>query len=890
MTSYLTIEQAAHEGAYGHNALAHPSPAMQDAGNYKKGRTSVRGFPVVIENPRGTLRQWRAADGTSGANLMRFHYGYFQGVKGADGDELDVYLGPAPESNTAFVVNQFLRGAFDEHKVMLGFPDQRTAEAGYLSNFDSGWQGMNSCVPCSLAQLKWWMTYGDMSKPLTPDQLPYEERNDMQKVIWDSANAPVGTTLAQLLYRIRAHDGRDSLMFDPLTAADILADSDGVLALDALVVPYARLEPRMAILKKVMDRAVEGLSVASFQITEPFSQKGTTNVAAVFELSDGQTLSIFFHNPDVTPKKIMPGDDLISWKWMLNKKDVTIAVAPERGRDLNVRNVALRVMSLAAKNSSRFASTNAKRAERMASIDGLQKEFAEKEATLETLTTEIQQLEAIVAAKPTAAPEPAAAPVEPVEPAAVVETQPKPVIDPETPVAPAIDPEAPAEPEAPAVVAQEAPAANPVVTEQESAELEARAAALRPQIEALSDSELAMMAATAPLSIGGFDDLVTGKDATGDKRARLIDHIMASHPDDIEASLTRWRENYAPAASSKPDLTYRKVDDMFTMFYPETPAGETAWNQMAEHTDGTGKVLHAQVESTIQQLREAGYTVEPAVAPDQGIDDVLAELDALDTPGTPAAPKPQGEPALEAAGFKNITSNVWARSMTADDGRFVRVNINVAEGGYFVRKSIGAPGITGAGQDLGQFDTAEAAIAAAQAEFDAFTSAPIEPTYPGADVLEANGFRHGADNVWTRSESNADGVRLALSAYIQTDGTYALRKAIIGLTEAGAVEDVGTYATPGELVDAAVEEITAFLSPTVAPTPEPETPATNPDAVYMQSIIDGSADLSDAAIPARLMQIHADNAENADMQALFKQAVNAYSAFAVAKARAKLAA
>jgi hypothetical protein len=115
-------------------------------------------------------------------------------------------------------------------------------------------------------------------------------------------------------------------MFDPLTAAEILADSDGVLTLDALVVPYAKLEPRMAILKKVMDRAVDGLSVASFQITEPFSQKGTTNVAAVFELSDGQTLSVFFHNPDVTPKKIMPGDDLVSWKWMLNKKDVTIAV------------------------------------------------------------------------------------------------------------------------------------------------------------------------------------------------------------------------------------------------------------------------------------------------------------------------------------------------------------------------------------------------------------------------------------------------------------------------------------------------------------------------------------------------------------------------------------
>ncbi|WP_168662252.1 hypothetical protein [Paraburkholderia sp. SG-MS1] len=59
----------------------------------------------------------------------------------------------------------------------------------------------------------------------------------MRKVIWDSANTPVGVTLAQLLYRIRKHDARGGLMFDPLTAADILADADSVLTLDALVVP-----------------------------------------------------------------------------------------------------------------------------------------------------------------------------------------------------------------------------------------------------------------------------------------------------------------------------------------------------------------------------------------------------------------------------------------------------------------------------------------------------------------------------------------------------------------------------------------------------------------------------------------------------------------------------
>lgn len=78
----------------------------------------------------------------------------------------------------------------------------------------------------------------------------------------------------------------------------------------------------------------------------------------------------------------------------------------------------------------------------------------------------------------------------------------------------------------------------------------------------------------------------------------------------------------------------------------------------------------------------------------------------------------------------------------------------------------------------------------------------------------------------------------------------------------------------------------------VEPTPEPEplTTEPHPDVPYLQSIIDGSADLSETAIPARLKQIHADNPDNAEVQALFKEAVKAYSAYAIAKAKAKLAA
>lgn len=51
---------------------------------------------------------------------------------------------------------------------------------------------------------------------------------------------------------------------------------------------------------------------------------------------------------------------------------------------------------------------------------------------------------------------------------------------------------------------------------------------------------------------------------------------------------------------------------MFTSFLPTSKAGEVAFNQMATYTEGTGKVLTIHKQSTILQLRQAGYKVGKA--------------------------------------------------------------------------------------------------------------------------------------------------------------------------------------------------------------------------------------------------------------------------------------
>jgi len=695
MDSFTRLFEAAHAGAYGMNTLPEPSRAQRETDDYTKGHGSFQGIPVVIENPRGSMRKWSADDGTSGENLQTAHYGGFAGVTGADGDELDCYIGPYPEIDQVFVINQFVRGAWDEHKVMIGFPDRRTAESVYLSNFKPGWPGLNSCVACTVDQLKWWMANGDLSKPLTPEQLPNEERKAMEKVLWDSAEQPQpkGATLAQVLYAIREHDKDDVLIFDAVTMADILEDSDGVIQLDALVLPYRKLERQMAILQKLLNRVGGDLSVLAMQVTDPFKRNGTTNIAAIFELSDGQTLTIFFHNPDVTPGKIMPSDELVSWKWMLNKKDVTIVVAPERGRDLNVRSVAARVMMLAKKNSARFQTANAKRAAVMEAIDTLKGEFETKTETLNGLLSEIADLEVKVATKPPKAADP--------EPQAAAE--------PEVPLATQV---------AAAMEPDEKTVAQTAIDNQDNATLDAIQAALDAQIDALSLEDLRQMAIYEPTSIAGGDKL-----DEYDLRAKL----KQMHPDDIQTSLgylATLRESIAaeeaaraaaaaaqpelplepvavvvpqpepvietpvgidpeavaavPAADGAPDITYRAVDDMFTAFYPETAAGQEAWKSIAEQTDGTGKVLHAQVEGTIQQLREAGYTVAEAPAPvAASADDLfaaLAEPDAAAVVAVAAEPEAAAPAAVDIDSLPGVVSAEVPFDGIADTSRWLVMN------------------------------------------------------------------------------------------------------------------------------------------------------------------------------------------------------------------------
>lgn len=411
--TFTAIESAAHQGAYGDNDLPLPTDAQRKAGNYRMGRVTLHGLRIAIEQPRGSTRSGTDRDGTAWTCRLAAHYGYFIGTRGADGDGVDVFIAPNPAADTAYVINQNVGGRFDEHKVVLGAVDEEHARNLYLASYARGWRGLASVVPATIPQLKHWLRHGNKRRALTADQLHPQGTQSMNRVFWNSDAQPEGLSLDQVLYHVRISDGGENLLLDAVSMADILEDSEGVIALDAMVLPVNMLNRRMGLLKTIMERAGDTVKPLNVQISDPFKQRGVTNVAAVFELSDGQTVSIYFHNPDTTPNRLVPTDELVSWKWLLNKKDITIVVAPERGNDLNPREVARRIMRLAQKNSAAFQRANAKRTERMATIQSLKSEVAELETELQKAQRELE-VEQILAedrlANPAHTPDPSPRP------------------------------------------------------------------------------------------------------------------------------------------------------------------------------------------------------------------------------------------------------------------------------------------------------------------------------------------------------------------------------------------------------------------------------------------------------------------------------------------------
>lgn len=171
-----SAEDVARAGAV---VASEPTEKQAEAGNYQKAHIRFQGLPISIETPKGGTRrgvkdgvtQWEVPD-------MPAAYGYVRGSTGADGEQIDVFIGDNVESDSVFVVDQIdaETGKFDEHKAVLGANSPTEAAEIYANSFSDG-RGMariGGMSEMSVADFKKWARDGAQQEPVDAEPVGFD--------------------------------------------------------------------------------------------------------------------------------------------------------------------------------------------------------------------------------------------------------------------------------------------------------------------------------------------------------------------------------------------------------------------------------------------------------------------------------------------------------------------------------------------------------------------------------------------------------------------------------------------------------------------------------------------------------------------------------------------
>lgn len=181
--------------------------------------------------------------------------------------------------------------------------------------------------------------------------------------------------------------GDDGMMLESVTQEELEAtymyglDTADSMMMEAITTTKNRIDKTMAAFVRALNQQLNSAGLEAYQaeIGKPGKSGQIAVLTARIPLSDGQSISVVFHSPSGDTSKIAANDDLVAFRFLLNKRDVTHVVAPSGGQDISLKQTCLSLANLAERNSAKFQS---KQAENKAKEDEL--------ATLQAATEQLQ--------------------------------------------------------------------------------------------------------------------------------------------------------------------------------------------------------------------------------------------------------------------------------------------------------------------------------------------------------------------------------------------------------------------------------------------------------------------------------------------------------------------
>lgn len=214
-------------------------------------------------------------------------------------------------------------------------------------------------------------------------------------------------------------DGKQDLLFESWNMTDFEAlyfydtdfDKAGGLLLEAITTTRAKISQTMRAFIRSLNLGLEGTGISAGVTNVEDTAEGSRviggaeigkarrsgNLAllpAQIPLSDGQTVTIVFHSPTGDTTKITSSDTLVAFRFFLNKRDVTHAVAPIGGRDMSLKQTTQILSNLIERNSEKFQRSRDKNARLAAEINEIEAADSELGSQINVLIDQGDQLNA----------------------------------------------------------------------------------------------------------------------------------------------------------------------------------------------------------------------------------------------------------------------------------------------------------------------------------------------------------------------------------------------------------------------------------------------------------------------------------------------------------------
>lgn len=148
----------------------------------KSNHIRLHGLSICIETPKGHRRRpdWPE---------MPADYGYIKRTEGADGDAVDVFIGPHQKSEMVYVIDQCSKdGTFDEHKVMLGYTNYNKAVDAYKAAYTKGWK-VGKVTAMTIEQFKNWLKDGNKNTQIQHQVSRYSLGDETSNPVYQSPMA-----------------------------------------------------------------------------------------------------------------------------------------------------------------------------------------------------------------------------------------------------------------------------------------------------------------------------------------------------------------------------------------------------------------------------------------------------------------------------------------------------------------------------------------------------------------------------------------------------------------------------------------------------------------------------------------------------------------------------